>query len=195
MLLNASSIRIDSVSTIRYANQFIDNLRDLSDQEFDAINETAQESIIVSTEVLKSLNDVNLERINITVNSLRSSIIEFSTDNTLFLSEVESLREETSDQYNRSQLLTTQYYLLQSDITNLKRSVQELYARPNYTFEANEIGANAGVLKVTLELTNASVLAIGRSVKTLEGEVLKLGQTVNESVGILTHTVTEGIYS
>lgn len=180
--------------TLNYANEFLANLDNFSDEDFDAINETSHLSIDISNTVLES--NIDLNEINASAITLKSNITILLLETTLLARGNYRLNNEALLQYNRSLELTEQYSELYSQTVLLQNDVMATINRSsNLTLEAREIERNATVLlhdKVTV--INDTLLGVERSVRGLEDILNGVVTTVNQSREILMDTVNESMY-
>lgn len=189
---NLTYIREESMVTVTFAKQFIDDLSDLPDIDFEQINRTAIEAIITSNESLTILGMTDLGIIGNLADDVFLKVSTLKNDSNSLLSRSQSLVEIGEVEYNRSQELYSQFASLQSDLEMIEVEVQLLEKQPNYTAEAGLLEQEAILLLSSLQSTNRTLVNVEGELPSLESDILKLKQTVSETERVLQETTNQG---
>lgn len=189
---NLTYIREESMVTVTFAKQFIDDLSDLPDIDFEQINRTAIEAIITSNESLTILGMTDLGVIGNLADDVFLKVETLKNDSNSLLSRSQSLVEIGEVEYNRSQELYSQFTSLQSDLEMIEVEVQLLEKQPNYTAEAGLLEQEAILLLSSLQSTNRTLVKVEGELPSLESDILKLKQTVSETERVLQETTNQG---
>ena len=189
---NSTYIREESMMTVTFAKQFIDDLSDLPDIDFEQINRTAIEAIVTSNESLTILRMTDLGVIGNLADGVFLKVATLKNDSNSLLSRSQSLVEIGEVEYNRSQELYSQFASLQSDLEMIEVEVQLLEKQPNYTAEAGLLEQEAILLLSSLQSTNRTLVNVEGELPSLESDILKLKQTVSETERVLQETTNQG---
>ena len=194
MVLRDNSTRIheESITTVTYAKQFINDLSDLPDIDFEEINSTAIEAIITANESLTILGMTDLGVLGNLADDVFLKVATLRNDSISLLSHSQFLVEIGEVEYNRSQELYSQYTNLQSDLEMIEVEVQLLEKQPNYTAEAGLLEQQAVLLLSSLQSTNRTLVNVEGELPSLESDILKLKQTVSETERVLQETTNQG---
>ena len=189
---NSTRIREESMTTVTYAKQFINDLSDLPDIDFEEINSTAIEAINTGNEALTILEMTDLGVLGNLADDVFLKVTTLKNDSISLLSRSQFLVKIGEVEYNRSQELYSQYANLKSDLEMIEVEVQLLEKQPNYTAEAGLLEQQAVVLLSSLQSTNRTLVNVEGELPSLESDILKLKQTVSETGRVLQETTNQG---
>lgn len=191
--LNSSRIISGSESTRSYAREFLDGLMDPPMIDFNDINVTATNAIIIGEDIIRSVQNTGLAMLAMDVDETQTYMNQLSTNVSMLAEDAEMSSLRAHEQYNRS--ITLQHDLLQTQdtISRVQDEIRELEMTQNYTAVSIDIIQRMMVADESLDGVNSTITALEGDTVVIGGTLDQLVDTIQDTRDMLDYAEEEGM--
>ena len=189
---NSSRIVSESFATLLNANEFLASLADLPTIDFDDINRTATEAIVIGNNALTDLAQSDLNELISSVDQTRLDIDTLSVGVSSLLTDVRQTLLETEIQFNRSVNFENELAVIEDDFSVIKSGIVVVDNTRNYSIEAVDISNTMRMVHDTLDLVNTTIGNIEQDVSVVNETVMETVSVIEETEMILDYSEEQG---